>query len=186
MIHNLRKKVKKFDCQKSRFKDLEIEFKLYFQVTFVMLLPHQLFDFGSFPGIWKITKKKHQNYEFCVGETLFSEAWIWCNICRIWMKSGWLRRWISVVFKCFPVTLVRIQLSSFQQIFRFQEICWNSEISENSEISIKITLFSKNRIQSNIRRIYMKSRWWERWNPEVFEEVHGVFARRFAPSKNRV
>ena len=44
------------------------------------------------------------------------------NNCRVWMKSGRLKRWISVVYKCLLLILVRIRWNSFQQIFRPQEI----------------------------------------------------------------
>ena len=51
--------------------------------------------------IMKFREKFLKCPKIAVRETLFSEACIWSNICRIWMKSGWSERSISVVSDLF-------------------------------------------------------------------------------------
>ena len=64
--------------------------------------------------IMKFRQKFLKNLKIAVRETLFSEACIWSNICRIWMKSGWSERSISVVFDMFYGVIVgRIVASQF-------------------------------------------------------------------------
>ena len=136
MIHNLRKKVKKFDCQKSRFKDLEIEFKLYFQVTFVMLLPHQLFDFGSFPGIWKITKKTPKLRILCWRNFIFrslnmmqylselDEKWMFekVNICSFQVFSSHLgENSIELVSAAFSIPGNLLKFRNFSKFWNQQQ-----------------------------------------------------------------
>ena len=73
-------------------------------------------------------KKKSKNAEIGVRETLFLEAWIWSNICQIWMKSGWLERLGSVVLDLFEAVLGEFNFLQFQQIFgswKFRRISRN-------------------------------------------------------------
>ena len=70
-------------------------------------------------------KKKSKNAEIGVRKTLFLEAWIWSNICRIWMKSGWWERLISVILDLFEAVLGRVQFPSFSANIRILEISSN-------------------------------------------------------------
>ena len=66
--------------------------------------------------------KKSKNAEIGVKETLFLEVWIWSNICRIWMKSGWWERLVSVVLDLFEAVLGRVHFPSVSGNIRILEI----------------------------------------------------------------
>ena len=69
----------------------------HFEVVLVRIRFSSVLANISIPGNFVEIQEISENSEFGVRETLFSEACIWSNICRIWMKSGWSERSISIV-----------------------------------------------------------------------------------------
>ena len=61
-----------------------------------------------------------ENSEIGIRETLFSEDFIWSNICRIYMKSQLWERWNPVVFEVFYSVFVQRFAVSKNEVNREQ------------------------------------------------------------------